>query len=213
MTSLQDSTSVATGAAFGFIEYGFNAYNGAGTSDPWYGAAGTGNASLTNDQQLFNGTYNQGGNQTGQFTLTNIPYAQYSVYVIGDATSLDSASGLGSVQLFIGGTGPTATAGPTYWFHNGDTSDITIPASVSWVQAVGTTQGTATTGATYALFSGLTASTVSFDTFAPGISYNDGLHIGAIEIVDDVPEPSTYAMMLGGLGMLLGMQKFRRRRS
>jgi hypothetical protein len=47
------------------------------------------------------------------------------------------------------------------------------------------------------------------------VSYNNGAFIGAVEIVDDagggaVPEPSTYALMLGGLGMLVVFTRRRR---
>lgn len=43
-------------------------------------------------------------------------------------------------------------------------------------------------------------------------SGNQGPFYSAL-VVSNIPEPSTYAMALGGLGMLLGLQKFRRRRA
>jgi len=86
-----------------------------------------------------------------------------------------------------------------------------------------------TTGANWTstyIYGGLTLGTVTVspadqaaitDIGFSEVYYNGYSSVGQINnltltVTSVVPEPSTYAMMLGGLGMLLGMQKFRSRK-
>jgi hypothetical protein len=149
-----------------------------------------------------------------QVTLSNVSYSNYSVYVL--VSALDGAvgypyptGGYGEVQSFtnVNLSANTGTGGSSYWFY-GDSNNPIPGSSFSFVQATGTTQSGATVDANYVLFSGLTSAdgTVSFDLSSPNADGNQGAGIMGLEIVntssDAVPEPSTYALLLGGLGFL-----------
>ena len=219
ISGLLDNTNTATTATFGFTQGG-NTLSGNPIYNSGYGAVGAANGALTPDQQLFNGAaYAANAGFSQEVNLSNIPYSQFDVYLLVQAIPGGSfVSGYGSVQIFNGST--VGGAGTSYWFSSENASfgsPVPTPFTGSYVQAIGTTgTGDATPNANYVEFTGLAGgagTSYSFDLTSPAVSYNNGALIDAIEIVDAVPEPSTYAMMLGGFGMLLGMQKFRNRKS
>jgi hypothetical protein len=165
---------------------------------------------LTADQQLYNGavTTQAFGNAAGQeIVLQNIPYAQYSIYVLVNSNNFGD---IGQVQNFNGGV--LAGAGTAYYFTN-TSSAVTDGTQTfpGYIQAMATSPGSATVGADYVLFSDLTNpnETIDLQDWAAqngGAPYDGGTAISGIEIVDTassaVPEPSTYALTLSGLATL-----------
>ena len=217
---LTDNSGVVTTAQFGFNSNGFSTYNGSSTYSPSYGGVGSADSTLTPDQQLFNGGANAAsGGYTQQVTLSNVPYLSYSVYVLvapkdGAVGYPFPTGGYAEVTDYLGGnTAATPPVGATYWAYSGS-GNVVPPSNFSYIQATGTTQATATQGANYALFSGLTGSTVTFDVSSPSYDGNAGAYITGLEIVADapvsVPEPSTYALSLAGLGFLVLIARRRR---
>jgi hypothetical protein len=217
---LTDNSGAATTAAFGFNEFGVaNALNGRQVYSPGYGAVGSPNLALTPNQQLFNGAAQATQNDTGyaqEVTLTNVPYATYDVYVLVGA--VDGAvgyppptGGIGNITEYTD-VNATTVQGSTFWFYGGTNS--VIPGNgFSFIQATGTSQGTATTNANYALFSGNTNPNVTFDLASLSNDGNGGAYIAGLEIVDTaaVPEPSSYALLLSGVVALVGIRKLRSR--
>lgn len=212
--TLVDSTGATTTTQFGFNSYGMPTLNGGSTYGPDYGAFGSANAGLTPNQQLYNGVAAVSPNgYTQQVSLINVPYAVYDVYILVGAMTGDpgygpSVPGLGQVTMYTdyNPSTNTATTGPSYWFSSITTGQVP-PSDFSFIQAIGTSQGTATLGANYVRFSGLTSPNVVFDLFSPSADNNNGAFMGGIQIVS-VPEPTT--AMLGGVGAVL--LAFRRRK-
>ena len=213
--SLYDNTDTATGATVGFTDYPNNTLQGRPIYSPSFPATGSANAGLTADQQLYNGAATTGafGNTAGQeVVLQNIPYAHYSVYVLVDALNIGTAAD--EVQNFngglVGGAGTPVYLTASPGLQAGITS---LPSFPGYVQATGTTTGTATSGADYVLFSGLTSANQAIDiqdwtAVNGGAPYDSGFAISGVEIVDNAtplatPEPSTYALLLVGIGMLV----------
>jgi len=211
--SLLDSGGGSTTATFGFNQGG-DTLSGNPIYNTGYGLSGAAAPTLTPDQQLFNGSvYASAGSWSQELVLQNIPYANYDVYLLVYAGQYSNT--VGSVQNFDGGV--VGGAGTPYYFSNTGPYNTSIPSSSNspfYVQATGTSFATATPGADYVLFSNLTNANETFDLVNQGGTNPQQVMLGAVEIVNTaVPEPSTYAMMLGGLGMLLGLQKFRSRKA
>jgi hypothetical protein len=118
-------------------------------------------------------------------TLSQIPYAQYDVYVYFSA---DTANRLGSI-----GDGST-----TYYFSTIGPAEIS-GANASLIQTTDTTG--ASPLADYAKFSGETASSLTLTCNALG-GNDQWLGIAGFQIVA-VPEPGTMTLAaLGGLALL-----------
>jgi hypothetical protein len=204
---LLNSSDAATTATFGFNQGG-NTLSGNPIYNSNHGPEGSANATLTADQQLYNGSVTAVASSWSQeLVLQNIPYASYAVYLLVNAPRVasDTPNMYGSVQLFNGGV--VGGASTTYFFENSNQVNASIPPSLGYVQATGTSMANATLGANYVLFTGLTNPNVTFDFVDPtasGQPYTNNITLGAIEIVNlaAAPEPSTYAMLLAGLGLL-----------
>jgi hypothetical protein len=210
--SLLDNNNTATGATFAFKQGG-NTLGGNPIYNSGYGATGSSNGSLTPTQQLYNGAaYAANAGFSQELTLSNIPYSQFDVYLLVQALPGGSfVNGYGSVQLFNG-----VSAGTAYWFSYQNASfGPPAPTPTSpYVQATGTTFATATDSANYVRFSGLTGglgSNYSFDLTSPGVSYNNGAYISAVQIVAAVPEPSTCMLALCGIAVLFGLRGMKHR--
>ncbi len=121
---------------------------------------------------------NNGGQYTGPaITISNIPYAKYTVYVY---TLLDHSSTFSVTMTPSGGTartvfGTTPAPGATN-YEDGAAKGYT------YIAAAGTTQATANTGADYAVFTGLTGSSFTVAVANLG-AYNAALD--GIQIVAD----------------------------
>ena len=123
---------------------------------------------------------NNGGQYTGpSITISNIPYAKYTVYVY---TLLDHSSTFSVTMSPSKGTattvyGTTPAPGATN-YEDGAAKGYT------YIAAAGTTQATANAGADYAVFAGLTGSSFTVSVANLG-GYNAALD--GIQIVADKP--------------------------
>jgi hypothetical protein len=219
LLTLKDDTNANTSAKFGMNNYGYATLNGPTTYAPNYGADGSGNAGLTPNQQLYNGATGAGaGAYAQQVSLFDVPYATYDVYVLvkawdGAVGYPPPTGGYGNVTGYTNYNSSTqlATQVGTYWFYS-PTAGVVPPSGFSYVQATGTSMGTATSGANYVLFSGLTGgigTSAIFDLQSPATDGNYAAFIGAIEIVNAVPEPGTMSLIFGA-GVLPFVRRQRR---
>lgn len=134
-----------------------------------------------------------------EMQFSNIPYANYSIYVYLGIQSGYSAS----AQIFAGASN---TASQTYYAQNGGW-DYGNPSPNSYVQATSTDSANPTDGGNYVLFSGLTGSSQTID-----VNYanaQDGVIVSGFQIVQAVPEPAS--MVLLGAGALLLIPRRRNR--
>lgn len=148
----------------------------------------------------------QGVFSTGtlSFTINNIPYANYSLIVY----DFNNGTG-GAVQRITAGgatfysSSPSVFA-PGYFDRNPATPFI-------YTLATSTNPAAPTPNSNYVVFTGLTGLTqnVTAARVPPGSTGFEGVAIGGFQIVETVPEPSTGAMLLGGLGLLSGFRRFR----
>ena len=139
------------------------------------------------DEVLNNGVLSANIGGTLSFTVTNVPYAAYSVVVYDLAASRASCS-------------PSRPAGSA--------SSPSVPTPVSagyldgnaatpftYLQGTGLSAATATANADYVLFPLLTGSTLTISAVAT----SGNAQIAGFQIINAVPEPSTYALaLLGG---------------
>jgi hypothetical protein len=125
---------------------------------------------------------------TSFFTISQVPYAQYDLYVYFSSDA--------------GGRTGTVTDGATTFSFSTLGSASLAGANASLVQTTDT--GSGNPGANYAVFSGLTG-----DSQTVTVSIPDWGGIAAFQVVS-IPEPSAFA--LGAAGMVaFGMsRRFRR---
>jgi len=208
--ALTDSTDTLTSTTFTINPSG-TAANGNSTtySTGNNGTLNTGSTSLTPEQQLYNGYVATANNSyfTTELSLSNISYASYDVFLYVLTNQYASAS----AQIFTGGSPGTA-----YSLYNGVPFYEGDNLPTSYVQATGTSTTTATSGANYFEFTGLSGASQTFDINADTVSgYNNSKtdEFVGFEIVDTAvtaPEPTTYALLMMGV-LLMGARKIRRR--
>ena len=189
-------------------------FNSSGTSSSLLNSSGSPtslslsySASYTNPS--YNGPYNtpdqiltSGGisvnnaSNSDSVTLSNVPFSQYDLYVfVGPNNGNGDYPGNTYFQY-------SATDGSTTYY-----SDLPDSGFPGYRQAASTTPGTHTDAGDYILFSGETSSSLTFSV-TPG--NNGGTDMNGFEIIDTVPEPSTYAFMAGAT-TLLGTVAWRRK--
>ncbi len=124
-----------------------------------------------------------------KITITDIPYAQYDVYIYVGA---GGSNGDGMATITANSAG-VVDATSTYWYHfryeNGN-----------YVQATNTT-GTNIERSNYILWTGNTASDITID-WDGKIGSGSWTGTKGIQIVNTIPEPTTLALLAGVLGMM-----------
>jgi hypothetical protein len=141
------------------------------------------------DEQLNGGFIARPANTANNFTLNNIAYSTYDIYVYNlSATGTQVQTTLGATSFY--GTAPDP--------RSAGYVDNDPGTAYTYTQATSTTAGTFTPGANYVRFTNLSGATQSFNV--TGLSGFG--RIGGIQVVNTTvptPEPSTYAMMALGL--------------
>lgn len=198
-SGLLDSTGAATG-----ISYTLSGQNQFSNGSPAFSYITYGN----NDNFWLDGNADvaTGSNSPVTLTLSGLTVgADYTLVAYVGAWQYQSA---GNASVSAGGATYYYTYNSLYGTPSGGESNL------GWVQITSTTSESPTTG-DVAVFTNLTPAgdgtltlTVSEGTDSPAL----GASLGAVQLIEQsVPEPSTYAMMLGGLGMLLAGKRIRRR--
>jgi hypothetical protein len=104
-----------------------------------------------------------------------------------------------------------------YSRYNANPNDLTVPASSDATVTLGGTGNppadSVMTGPTYLEFNVQGLGTAIADGFAPDLvmgatTSSSEAYVGAVSF-ESAPEPSTYAMLFGGLGMLIVISRFR----
>ncbi len=143
--------------------------------------------------------YNTRANSTGtswSFTLSGITYANYAIIVYDLQFATGAVIGVG-----IGGTtyysSSPAYNGPGYIDNNAATP-------FTYTQATSIDPLNPTPLSDYVLFTGLSGSSVTVNITGGA----NATRISGFQIVQIVPEPSTWAMLsLGGIAMLVGVRR------
>jgi len=171
-------------------------------------------ASYTVNGEQFNATLG-GGVGDGTISITGFGYGNYTggtgVFTGGSTAYQNTMAGIDFV--WGGGTGTVTlsslTSGHTYqvqaWSYIGGADGPTT--------LTGSTPVTLTSAGQFSI--GAFTATGLTETFGyTDIANGNHAVINAVSVRDTtvVPEPSTWAMMLGGLGMLLAGQRIRRRK-
>ncbi len=127
-------------------------------------------------------------------SLSGITYSSYDIYVYTRNGDKGSNAYISPVNLF------TTSASPN------------IGAQSTSISYTDTFASTYVNGDNYVVFTGLSGSQqFLFDSIDFGNNNNSGF--AGVQIVSAVPEPSTYAMMLGGLGLLMVLRRFNVRKA
>lgn len=119
------------------------------------------------------------------------------------------------VYLYLTPTSATTDAEPisvtdgSTTFHLDLSAANTVNYSGSFTQVTSTSSLSPDTAGNYVVFEGLTGSSASFNFGQPAVALPNNMAITGVQVVA-VPEPTTAALLLGSVGMLLAM---RRRRS
>ena len=147
---------------------------------------------------LNNGVLQANIGGTLSFTVTNVPYAAYSVVVY------DLASSAGVVQSITAGGVSFFTLSPFPRTAGYIDNDPATP--FTYTQGTGLSAATATANADYVLFPLLTGSTLTISA----VTTSGSAQIAGFQIIN-VPEPRTYALALvGGAGLLGAVRRSRR---
>ena len=125
-------------------------------------------------------------------TLSNIPYSNYSIVVYSLAQEGELRGITVDGTTFYGRSPPPSANGYV---------DLLPATPYLYTQAISTDLGSPTRDSNYMLFAGLTgASQVIF------VAGDGQRNTSGFQIVNSIPEPSTYTLLLGGL-TLLGFRK------
>ena len=166
----------------------------------WTNTSGSGTSD--GHHTLMNGGLDNGGGPQG-WTIENVPYASYDVYIYYDGGSNGSRGG--SMQIWDSDNSDAVLAAQSGY----DTATF----SGSYLQATGDGTDGAGQGldTNYVKLTGLTASNIKIRSIADQLGGGDGTKrapMNGFQIVESVPEPSTTALLgLGGLALV-----FRRRK-
>ncbi len=166
------------------------------------GSAGYSNPTAVNDAMLYSGyMQNNSDGATSVFTLTDIPFAEYDVYVYAQGQSANVRGGTVSISesattyYAVGGSSP-ADDGSGYVAM----STTTLPGDKSTI-AFGN----------YALYQGLSSSSQTITTTAYLWGDHARFQTYGFQIVEVVPEPGTFGLVaVGGMVLALGMMKRRK---
>ena len=181
--ALTDNTGAATTAKLTIS--GVVGFNGLGVTP-----SGT-------DEVLNRGQVSSGSNWS--FTIDNIPYAGYSllVYDLSFNTGLVQGVTVGGTTYYSSSPNPT---GAGYIDNNAGTA-------FTYTQATSTLSASPTAGGDYMLFTGLSGTSLTVNIAK--ISGTGSGSVGAFQIIQTVPEPSTALLFaVSGATLLL-----RRRRA
>ncbi len=138
--------------------------------------------------EILNNSYLASFSPTMTFTISNISYESYDLYVNVVPISTGRVYSITANSTTYYGSSPDPIGDG---FIDGDND----PAFFTYTQALGTTNATATANATYFRFSGLTNSTLTFSV--TGVT--DGIPVvNAFQIVA-VPEPGSAFLLAGGV--------------
>lgn len=134
-------------------------------------------------------------------TLSNIPYASYSIVVYTLASSI-----FGPRSTTVGGTtyflvGPSSESQSGYLDGNSSTP-------YTYIQGTSTSSGSPTPNGDYVVFTNLTGSsqTITSATIPSG----GDAPVEGFQIVQIVPEPASVALIALGIPALLGLRRRRR---
>lgn len=146
------------------------------------------------DEALNAGQLVQTNGSNFSWTLSNIPYAQYNLYVY------DQGIGPGHVQ------GITLSGGPTYYSSSPGGGGFDNNSATPWIytQATSTNSASPTLNSNYVKFAGLTASSLTVITS----SLNNNFRLNGGFQIEAVPEPGTAVFGLA----CVGVAALRRRR-
>ncbi len=148
-------------------------------------------ATVSGPDEILNNTRAAGVGTTWSFTVSNIPYDNYSIIVY----ELDLTAGV--VKGINIGTLTFYTSSPAYNAAGYIDGDPLTP--FTYTQGISTTAGAPTPLSDYVLFTGLSGSAQTVTITGAG----SNLRVGGFQIVQAVPEPSARAaMLLGGAGAL-----------
>ena len=207
-TNLPDNTGAATTLDLALIDPGVGGW-AINFAHPGYDADGTANKEILNGY-LNGGPATWGPNPPNDgFTLTNIPYSNYSIYVYFSSDTAGRTAFITDGTVTQVGTGNGDATQNTFVPNGATTYDFSTigPAETSGANAL-FVQTTDTSGlypaADYAVFSGLTGAsqTVTLQSLV-----NDGWGgIAGFQVVA-VPEPMTLSTL--GLGALLLLNRRR----
>ncbi len=154
---------------------------------------------------FFSGFLLKGGGGVSTETLNNVAAGTYNLFLYGSNTGQDrgvvfSVTGYGS-QSTINANAPNGTETPT---------GLAFTAGVSYVEFTGITLASAGS----ITFSYTANQTIDRLPSAPSDQYGVNMEgdFNGLQLVA-VPEPSSYALMLLGLGSVLGLRAIKRRQA
>jgi len=155
--------------------------------------------SLINDPRMFSGSHginSNTGNATGTFTFTDIPFAQYDIYVYAQGQNVAGANFRGGSVQLVGGQ---------IYYQQGSGSpadDGTGYVHMSTTSVDGDPEESEIAFGNYVAYTGLTGSSQTVDVV--GYLWTDfaRFNVAGFQIVE-VPEPASIALFgFGGLVLL-----------
>ena len=158
-------------------------------------------ATVSGPDEILNNTRAAGVGTTWSFTLNSIPYEAYSIVVYAMELNLGTVKGIG-----VGGT-TFYTSSPRY--NDPGYIDGNPDTPFTYTQSTSTNPAAPTLLSNYVVFTGLSGGTQTVTITGA----NSNLRIGGFQIVQVVPEPSTWALALvGGVCTVFVLLDSRRKR-